>query len=129
VHGGALPKHVAYGLDRLNAELAAFMRGQRPTPPAAAVAEDGPVWTRAYSLEPGPAECAQLEEVLTAVGAKRMVVGHTVQAKGITSACDERVFRIDVGMARFYGGPVQVLEIRGDVVRTLADEPQATHGL
>jgi serine/threonine protein kinase len=26
---------------------------------------------------------------------------------------------LDVGLARFYGGPLQVLEIKGDVVRTL----------
>ena len=48
-----------------------------------------------------------------------MVVGHTVQKNGINAACDGRVWRIDVGMAAFYGGTVQVLEIRGDEIDVL----------
>jgi hypothetical protein len=51
--------------------------------------------------------------------AKRMVVGHTVQRGGITSACDDRVWRIDVGLSRFYGGDTEVLEITGDTVKKL----------
>ena len=30
---------------------------------------------------------------------------------GITSACDGAVWRIDVGLARHYNGPIQVLEL------------------
>jgi hypothetical protein len=110
VHGGILPKHVAYGLDKLQGELAAFMRGERPQPPGMLVAEDGPIWTRAYSM-PGKEDCASLSNALASLGARRMVVGHTVQEHGISSACDGKVFRIDVGMSKFYGGPVQVLDI------------------
>ena len=40
-----------------------------------------------------------------------MVVGHTVQEKGITSACDGKLWRIDVGLAKGYGGPIEVLEV------------------
>jgi hypothetical protein len=40
-----------------------------------------------------------------------MVVGHTVQPHGITSACDGTLWRIDVGLATYYGGPIQVLEL------------------
>lgn len=122
VHGGILPKHVAYGLERMNDEVRAWMLGHRAAPPAAVVAEDGPIWTRAYGSAPGPTECAQLNEVLTALDAKRMVVGHTPQESGISSACGDRVFRIDVGMSRFYGGPVQVLDIQGDAVKPLRAE-------
>jgi hypothetical protein len=42
-----------------------------------------------------------------------MVMGHSVQPNGITSACDGKAWRIDVGMSHAYGGPVQVLELRG----------------
>jgi hypothetical protein len=62
-----------------------------------------------------------LERVLRAVDAKRMVVGHTPQQMGITSGCNGRVWRIDVGLARYYGGPVQALEIQGDQVRVLKE--------
>ncbi len=33
VHGGILPKHVAYGLDRMNDGVRAWILGQRPEPP------------------------------------------------------------------------------------------------
>jgi calcineurin-like phosphoesterase family protein len=119
VHGGVLPKHVAYGLDRMNDELHDWMLGRRPDPPAVVVAEDGPVWTRAYST-PGRAEaCSQLAEALARLGAKRMVVGHTVQQGGINPACDGRVWRIDVGMSHFYGGTAQALAIGPDGVTVL----------
>jgi hypothetical protein len=37
-----------------------------------------------------------------------------VHTEGITSACEDKVWKIDAGMAAHYGGPMQVLEIRGD---------------
>jgi hypothetical protein len=125
VHGGVLPKHVTYGLARMNDEVRAWMLGQRAEPPAPVIAQDGPIWTRAYSIESQPADCEQLGRALALLGAKRMVVGHTPQAHGITSACQERVWRIDVGMAHHYGGAIAVLELRGDAVkaRTEASEP------
>jgi hypothetical protein len=43
-----------------------------------------------------------------------MVVGHSVQDHGITSACGDTVWRIDVGLARLYGGPIEVLELSPD---------------
>jgi hypothetical protein len=48
---------------------------------------------------------------LSALGAKRMVVGHTVQDHGITSVCDGKLWRIDVGLGKRYGGPIEVLEL------------------
>jgi hypothetical protein len=48
-----------------------------------------------------------------------MVVGHTVQDAGITAYCGGRLWCIDVGLAAHYGGVPEVLEIRGDVVRSL----------
>jgi hypothetical protein len=117
VHGGILPKHVAYGLDRMTDEVSDWMLGKRSEPPAIVVAEDGPVWTRAYSSTTGADACALASRALDALGAKRMVVGHTPQTSGVTSACGDKVWRIDVGMSHFYGGPVQVLEIDRDAVK------------
>ena len=68
------------------------------------------MWTRAYGI-PGSEDCAALASVLAKLGAKRMVVGHTVQKQGITNACDGKLWRIDVGLAAGYGGPIQVLEV------------------
>jgi len=111
VHGGVLPKHVSYGLDRMNDEVAAFFRGTAPAPPKIVVAEDGPVWTRLYSAAPGREECQTLDETLRSLAVKRMVVGHTVQRAGIAPACDDKVFRIDTGMSRYYQGQIEVLAL------------------
>ena len=114
VHGGILPKHVRYGLDRMNDEVRAWMLGQRASAPEIVEGSDGLIWTRLYSLDTGAQGCAVLAEALALLDAKRMVVGHTPQLSGITSACDGRVWRIDTGMSHYYGGPLEVLEIRGD---------------
>lgn len=123
VHGGVLPEHLDYGLERLNREVRRWLEGIGPLPPAIA-SEAAPVWTRLYS-EPTPSKeaCKTLEQVLSRAGVVRMVVGHTVQSQGITSACDERVYRIDVGMSGYYGGDsVAALEIVGNAVRILKRE-------
>jgi hypothetical protein len=109
-HGGVLPKHLDAGIENINLELSAWMRGDQSLPDIA-LANDSPFWSRHYSnATVTPDACAMLGEVLSRLNAKRMVVGHTVQKSGITSACNERVFHIDVGLAAYYGGgPVQVL--------------------
>ena len=56
-------------------------------------------------------DLARLDSALTRTGARRMVVGHTVQEGGITTACGGKLWRIDVGLAALYGGPIQVLEL------------------
>jgi hypothetical protein len=121
VHGGILQKHVTYGLDRMNDELDAWLSGKRRDPPSVVVAEDGPVWTRAYSAEGDTPACSELAATLAALGARRMVVGHTVQRGGANSACDGAVWSIDVGLSRFFGGPIEVLEIRGGQARVLRE--------
>lgn len=121
VHGGVLPKHVRYGIDRINDEVHEWLLGQRTTPPKSATAEDSPVWARNYSAAPSKEDCATLDQALTALKAKRMVMGHTVQRNGINPACDEHAWRIDVGMSKAFGGPIQVLELRGDAVKVLKE--------
>ena len=122
VHGGILPKHVRYGLDRMNDELDEWLSGKRKSAPAIVTSEDGPVWTRAYSSDADPPDCASLKFALEQLGAKRMIVGHTVQKRGANSACDGAVWRIDVGMASYFGGPIEVLEIRGEKATVLKEQ-------
>ncbi len=63
-----------------------------------------------------PVVAALLVACLTA---KRMVVGHTVQEAGISSACAGRAWRVDVGMSAHYGGEVAILELSNGEVRVL----------
>ncbi|EFJ51968.1 hypothetical protein VOLCADRAFT_87011 [Volvox carteri f. nagariensis] len=124
-HGGLLPIHVEYGIERLNSEVAAWMRGdQQPdgskcTPPFLAMGDANSVmWNRTLSKErfATPYEryhaCRALQQALAKVHGKRLVVGHTPQLSGVNCECENQVWRIDVGMS--YGvlnRPVQVLEI------------------
>lgn len=110
VHGGVLPEHVDFGIDAINEETSAWMRGagSRSAP---MVADGAPIWSRHYSDDPDDSDCALLDEVLTMTGAERMVVAHTIQDDGINAACGEQVWRVDVGMAAYYGGSPEVLEI------------------
>ena len=77
-----------------------------------------PLWMRDLSDPPGAeplhAACADLKQALAALGARRLVVGHTVQPE-INEACDGSVVRIDVGLsAAMLGAPPQALEIARD---------------
>jgi len=118
VHGGLTPRYAAAGLDAINQAARAFFLGEGPLS-SILQSEDSPIWYRGYSGEESPEVCAELEDALTRVHASRMVVGHTVQEGGIGSACEDRVWRIDVGLARVYDGPIEALEIAGDTVRVL----------
>lgn len=119
VHGGLTPRYAEQGIDAINAEVSRWMSGLGPEP-VSVRGDDCPIWSRHFSSETGAEACALLEESLELLGAERMVVAHTVQADGITSACDDRVWRVDVGLSDDYGGATQVLEIIGDEVRVIA---------
>lgn len=119
VHGGVLPHIAEYGIERLNQEAREWIRGDRLCQPPLLLASDGPVWARHYSDEPDAEDCRLLEITLEKLGAERMVVGHTVQSGGISSACGGRVWRIDVGMAEHYGGSPAVLDLSGGEVRAI----------
>lgn len=111
-HAGVLPEWVTH-VDDENLAARCWLDGQAGTssdPPRMLASEDSPVWQREYGI-PDKVDCARLSDALTRLGAKRMIVGHTPQENGITSACDDKLWRIDVGMTAKYGGPIQVLEV------------------
>ncbi|CAI5485588.1 unnamed protein product [Closterium sp. Naga37s-1] len=125
-HGGILPHHVEYGLPRMNRELSQWMRGEEvwgeggrtPMPFIVTRGYNSVVWTRLYSQEYlGSGEdkykiCTVLAASLDAVGAKRLVVGHTPQVGGANGECGGRVWRIDVGMSSgMLNAPPQVLPL------------------
>jgi hypothetical protein len=121
VHGGVLPGHVRYGIGRINEESRRWMLGEKREIPSILAGDTAPIWARDYSDgEPNERVCEALSRVLDDLKVKRMVVGHTVQKTGITSGCGDKVWRIDVGLARHYGGRPAVLEIKGNDVRVIA---------
>jgi hypothetical protein len=124
VHGGVIPKYVRIGLDQINESARGWLAGEKSSIPKELSAEDGPLWSRMYSAAPSREDCAVLNEALTALKAKRMVMGHTVQKPDISPACDEKAWRIDIGLSKFYGGPTEVLELRGDQVKVIKEGPR-----
>jgi hypothetical protein len=114
-HAGVVPERVT-DLAALNRGARCWLAGAGSTPE---VAEDdeGVVWTRAWGGD--EVDCGRLRAALEALGAKRMVVGHTPQLGGVTSACDGALWRIDVGLAAHYGGPTEALEITSAGARVL----------
>ncbi|KAK9146126.1 hypothetical protein Sjap_006029 [Stephania japonica] len=122
VHGGILRDHVMYGLDRINGEVRDWMCGLRGgRSPSFARGRDSVVWLRRYSQEmERNCDCAALEHALRTIpGAKRMIMGHTIQGDGINAVCGGRAIRIDVGMSKGCDdGVPEVLEIvEGSQVR------------
>jgi hypothetical protein len=118
-HGGVLPKHVRYGVERINRDVSAWMNGESPRRPRSSPPTTAPSGRRRFSDRTSESDCKVLAEVLAQIPAKRMVVGHTVQQGGISAACEDRVWRIDVGISHHYGGKPEALEIRGDAVKAL----------
>jgi hypothetical protein len=118
VHGGLLPSHVDYGIERFNSDVRSWLDGEAQRPDLVD-SRSGPTWLRLYSENPDTAACDSLGVVLVRLHARRMIVGHTVQESGITPFCDGRVWCIDTGLSVYYGGKLQVLEIVGDSVRVL----------
>jgi len=82
----------------------------------------GPVWFRGFSKQPESAMCKQLERVLEKMGARRMVVGHSLQRSGkVLVRCDGRYLVGDVGISRGFktGGMAAAVEIWNGVVKVL----------
>lgn len=121
-HGGITLRHVDYGLERINSEVSAWMRGSAPLARALA-GDNAPFWDRTYGESTSDGDCRMLDVVLARLSAKRLVIGHTPQKDGVTFACDKRVARIDVGLSRYYGNhAASVLEITGNTVNVLTEK-------
>ncbi|XP_043707043.1 shewanella-like protein phosphatase 2 [Telopea speciosissima] len=123
VHGGLLQKHVFYGLERINEEVSNWINGlTRRLSPDFVRGRDSVVWLRAFSEELAKkCDCSTLEHVLATIpGAKRMIMGHTIQEAGINGVCENRAIRIDVGMSKgCINGLPEVLEIYNSEIRVL----------
>jgi hypothetical protein len=115
VHGGVVPRWAAYGIDKINAEMSEWLLGNTTEPEASLGVDNGDtvMWTRQFSSGVDASDCDVLGQSLSILGAKRMIVAHTVHP-AITPRCGDRVWAVDVGMSRAYGGPIEVLEILDD---------------
>lgn len=137
VHGGLLGEQVSrYGLERMNEEVREWMMGRQVgngnsnkwfLAPRFVRGRDSLVWLRKFSEENADkCDCSALEHALATIpGAKRMIMGHTIQTSGISEACENKAIRIDVGMSKgCIDGLPEVLEIvGGSEIRVLTSNP------
>eukprot|EP00887_Chlorella_sp_A99_P007487 scaffold2.g7487.t1 len=123
-HGGLLPTHLKYGLQRINDEVSAWMfgvahdDGSSAQPPFPAMGDANSVmWNRTFGKEriseyDRVQMNMQLNGTLSALGASVMVVGHTPQMGGLNAECGGRVWRVDAGMSSgVLDAEPQVLEL------------------
>ncbi|KAK7300883.1 hypothetical protein RJT34_11734 [Clitoria ternatea] len=142
-HGGLLPHHVAYGIERMNKEVSEWMKGLHENdnnlkvPFIATRGYDSVVWNRLYSRDSSDLVDYQakqvsstLEETLQAVGAKAMVVGHTPQTIGVNCKYNCSIWRVDVGMSSgVLNSRPEVLEIIDDKARVIRSKRDIHSGL
>lgn len=134
VHGGISSEFAKIPLDEVNKRVAAAMAAGDESPKSILTDPLGPLWyrglvradsdaeaertenARGAPTGPGPRPTPdqELSTVLSAYGAKHLVIGHTPILSGITITNSGRLVRIDTGISRYYGGPLTWLEIVGD---------------
>jgi len=128
VHGGLSAEYAKLSLDEINRRVAAAMASANDGPSTILYDPLGPLWYRGLVTRDADAEEVrtkespppkpmavdqELDTVLSAYGAQRMVIGHTPDLKGIEFLGNGRLARIDTGISRYYGGPLSWLEIVG----------------
>ncbi|MEO7634183.1 MAG: metallophosphoesterase [Sphingomicrobium sp.] len=122
-HGGISSEYAKLPLDEINRRAAAAMIAVDDRPGSILNDPLGPLWYRGLVMRDADAEAhrnhgppdsaAELTEVLTALGAQRLVIAHTPSLTGIGVTSGGKLIRIDTGISRFYGGPLSWVEIVG----------------
>jgi hypothetical protein len=102
MHGGLSPRYLNRKLRDLNDSVRAELAGLRDPRTGVGADPEGPLWFRglAESLQDQVLQ-AFLGELGRAQGALRIVMGHTIQERGITLREGGRLALIDVGMSRW----------------------------
>jgi hypothetical protein len=130
VHGGIGPAYARMPLAEINRRTAEALKAADTARDAIINDPDGPLWYRGLAATEGapaspteepaaadapaaqpPTVAEQLDEVLTAFGARRIVIAHTPLLSGIGIFNDGRLVRIDTGISAVFGGKVAYLEI------------------
>jgi len=120
LHGGLTPETASLGCASINTavhrELTEDLKKTLAEPLATlAAGERGPLWYRGLAQEDETAFAPSVDKVLEAMGARAVVVGHTVAATGrITTRFGGRVVMVDAGMNDVYGGHRAALEMGKD---------------
>jgi calcineurin-like phosphoesterase family protein len=128
VHGGISPAYTRLPIVEINRQIGAALTAKSAAEQAILNDPLGPLWYRGLADEAAvmsPEESGltasvaaslppietQLETLLSAYDAKRIVIGHTPILSGIAVLYGGRLIRIDTGISSVYNGKVSYLEI------------------
>ena len=138
VHGGISLAYACLPLAEINRRVAAALRTRDMAPDSIINDPSGPLWYRGLvtrdpsdetevpptagpcrrsTAAPPPSMEQELDQVLAAYGAERMVVAHTPILSGIAVLHEGRLVRIDTGISGVFGGKLTFLEIVDGVLR------------
>jgi hypothetical protein len=100
MHGGLSPRYQGRDITQLNDFIRAELRGDRDRQSGVGADPEGPLWFRGLAEStPPPGLEVYLQQLLAAQKARRIVVGHTIQERGITLRASGQLALIDVGMS------------------------------
>jgi hypothetical protein len=126
VHGGLSSHYIDKSIQEMNKKAKSELVAKDTAPGALINDARGPLWYRGLARKPGEASAAaedepvtatvtgveaELDNVLRAYSASRIVVGHTPQLAGIQIRYSDRLALIDTGISAYYGGKLSWLEI------------------
>lgn len=118
VHGGFDKRHLTKTIPEINSLMRRYLNGETQLYDGDFMqyymAYNGILWNRELSL--GNPDCENLEKILKHFYVNGIIVGHTVQEKGINEKCNNKIWRVDTGMSQAFGSKqnIQVLEILDD---------------
>jgi hypothetical protein len=129
VHGGISPGYAHMTIAEINQKVSDALKAKTTDPLSIINDPLGPLWYRglatpnAEAADGAPAGTAaaiapteppvedQLNDLLSAYDAKRIVIAHTPILSGIAILYGGRLIRIDTGITSVYGGAVSYLDI------------------
>ncbi|MBN2725175.1 MAG: metallophosphoesterase [Deltaproteobacteria bacterium] len=111
-HGGLTIKQAEYGIEKINSDISKWLTDNNTSLPAILRKKNSPFWNRTYGKNPDSRDCRNLQKILELTKSGTLIIGHSIQKNGINSKCNGLVWRIDVGMSKYYGSRnLEYLEI------------------
>jgi len=118
VHAGILPEHINANekktfITKINTLMRLYLQGKKdwddPDIQKYFLDKKGVIWNRNYGSK--SPSCDNINKVNKLLNVGHMIIGHTIQ-NNINSKCDNKLWRVDVGLSRIFGNHgMEILEI------------------
>ena len=111
LHGGISPKYSTWSMRQLNDAVRKELADFRLLENGVVADPAGPLWYRGLAEAPEADTAEAVGEVLQRYQVKHVVIGHTPTRGAVLPRFGGKVILIDVGLSKFYGGPLACLII------------------